>query len=345
MTAPGEGMRLDSCTTFASGRCDSRFSSRWAFSWWAFALTAATMPISATAQTDATIRGRVITLSGSDVEGARVDLEGHGVTETSAAGSFRFERVALGEYSLRVTAIGYAPALLSFAVRGDTTVTVRLTPVGYRLDSVVVTARRIDVQGLVQDPARDLAVRDADVFTNQVPPIRTNGQGRFRLKDVWEGSPLAVSIAAFGYLPMDTILLPADGDRYVFDLAPDPVIERMIAHQIERINQRSRGRLSVLMRPLDREALLRSGGGSLREILKARYSIHLRRLGCIVVDDQPLPPFISGAMLDAMNPVDIERVEVLFRGAMLRIYTRNFIRRMISRPVQLPPIVEPPPCL
>lgn len=303
------------------------------------------VPISAAAQADAVVRGRVVTQSGSaGIEGARVELEGHGVTETSAAGDFRFERVTPGEYSLRVAAVGFAPVLLQLTVRADTTVTIRLTPVGYRLDSVVVTARKIQVEGRVQDPVRDVRLRDADVFTNQGLPTRTNRQGNFQLKDVWEGAPLAVLVAAFGYLPVDTILIPSDGDRYVFDLSPDPVVERMIARQVERIEQRSRGRLSVLARPLDRETLLHSGGGSLRDILMARYSIHLRRLQCIVVDDRMLPPGMEEEMLGHMNPDDVERVEVLFRGAMLRVYTRNFIRRMVSGSVKLPSLVEPPPC-
>lgn len=164
------------------------------------------------------------------------------------------------------------------------------------------------------------------------------------MRDVWEGTPLAVSIAAFGYLPMDTILMPAEGDRYVFDLRPDPLVERMIARQVARLEQRSRGRLSVLMRSLDREALLHSGGGSLRDVIWARYSIHLRRLQCVVLDDRLLHPTVMDEMLGAINPEDVERVEVLFNGVMLRIYTRNFIRRMMGGAVVLEPLVQPPPC-
>ncbi len=311
---------------------------------WASALLMAMVPVPVAAQGVVLVQGRVTSSSGSVLEGVRVELEGHAITETSAAGGFRFERVVPGEYSLRIAAVGYVPVVQRLVVRGDTAVTVRLEPIGYRLDSVVVTARTIQVEGRVRDPAGDEVLRYADVFTSQSPPTRTDGHGRFRLKDVWEGTPLALSVAAFGYLPLDTVLIPVDGDRYVFDLRPDTVAQRMIAHQVERIQQRSRGRESVVMRPLDRQALLRSGGGSLLDVLVARYSIHLRRVRCVYVDDRLLPPSMQDEMMGAMNADDAERVEVLFSGVMLRIYTRAFIRRMISGPVELRPLVAPLPC-
>lgn len=317
---------------------------------WSVALIALALPVPAMAQTDLLVQGRVIARAGSpDIEGARVELEGHGVIRTSAAGAFRFEQVVAGVYSLRVTAVGYAPAIVRLGLSGDTTVTVALDPVPFRLDSLVVTARRITVEGLVRDTPRDLPLRDADILTSHAPPAGTDAHGRFTLKDVWEGNPLAVSVSAFGYLPVDTIVTPAAGDRYVFDLAPDPVVERMITQQIDRLEERAAGRLSVLMRPLDRDALLRSGGGSLRDVLAARYSIHLRRVRCILVDERLLPPSVDGRMLGAMNPETIERVEFLFNGAMLRIYTREFVRRMIGRRIDLRSpiyvnVANPPVC-
>jgi hypothetical protein len=299
-------------------------------------LISALIPISGAAQTDATLRGRVTGASGSpDIGGARVELEGHGSTESSAAGMFTFERVAPGEYTLRVSAVGYVPAILRVMVQADTMVTVRLAEVAYRLDSLVVRARRINVEGRVEDRAKDLAIPNADVLTSQLPPTRTNSRGNFRLRDVWEGTPLALSISVFGYLPIDTVVTPAEGDRYVFNLSPDPVAERMIARQVERLHERARGRLSVVMRPLDREALLRSGGGSLREVIAARYGVHVRRIRCVLVDDRVLPRLVDGGILGTMQVEDVERVEVLFQGAMLRVYTREFIRKLVSRPVEL----------
>ncbi|MHB1327038.1 MAG: carboxypeptidase-like regulatory domain-containing protein [Gemmatimonadales bacterium] len=317
---------------------------------WALLLTGLTVPSATAAQNAVTVQGRVTAVDRpATVEGARVELQGHGQTETSATGAFRFERVLPGSYALRVTAVGYAPAVLQLEIRSDTTVTVQMTAVGYRLDSVVVRARTVDVEGLVQDKVRDLAVVDADILSSQSPPTLTNRLGQFRLEDVWEGSQLALSVSAFGYLPVDTVLIPTDGERYVFNLVSDPVAERMIARQIERLEQRSRGRLSVLMRPLDREALLRSGGGSLRDMLRDKFGVHGRRIQCILVDDRVLPPSVDGPILGTMSAKDVERVEVLFGGVMVRIYTREFIRRMISgRVVLRPPVyvamARPPVC-
>jgi hypothetical protein len=84
-------------------------------------------------------------------------------------------------------------------------------------------------------------------------------------------------------------------------------------------------------------------------VLRNEYSIHLSRVRCVLVDDKQLPPSVDGPMLGTMNPEDIQRVEVLFNGAMLRIYTREFIRRMIGRQVDLRApvyvnIANPPVC-
>lgn len=58
---------------------------------WAAALLAGIVPLPAAAQTTSTVQGRVIAAAGSpEIEGARVELMGHGVTQSSPAGLFRF---------------------------------------------------------------------------------------------------------------------------------------------------------------------------------------------------------------------------------------------------------------
>ena len=74
----------------------------------------------------------------------------------------------------------------------------------------------------------------ADIFTNQVSPTETNSYGRFGIDDVFEDIPLRVIVRAFGYLPVDTILLPDEDEDYLFELVEDSLVERMIEVQVAR---------------------------------------------------------------------------------------------------------------
>lgn len=206
-----------------------------------------------------------------------------------------------GEYTLRIDAFGYVSESVPLTLDRDRTVTVPLEIAPFMLDSLVVEPRSIDIDGRVRDRENDLPVVDAEVLANRVPSARTNVRGRFGLDDVWEGVPLLLSFRAFGYLPMDTVVQPADGDEdYELHLAADPVAERMIEVQIARIQDRAGGRRAITMRPLDRDRLLRWTGAGLGDVLKSSYSRrHLQRVRCIFVDERLLPPEIDGDVVEA----------------------------------------------
>ena len=289
-------------------------------------------------QVPAEIRGRVVDANtGSGIENAIVALAGHGATLTSTDGLFFFDGVEPGEYTLRIEAFGYVSESLPLTVEGDRTVTIPLEIVPFMLDSLIVEPRAVDVDGHVRDGEKDLPVVDAEILTNRVPSTRTGVHGRFSLDDVWEGVPLLLSLRAFGYLPMDTILHPVDGHGpYDFGLAADPIAERMIELQIGRIVDRAGGRRAILMRPLERDRLLRRTGASLGDVLKSMYPRrHLQRVRCIFVDERLLSPRIDGDWVNSMSPGEVERVEFLYRGAIMRIYTRDFMKRMIAGEIEL----------
>ena len=75
----------------------------------AILVLATAIPIPVLAQDGVVVQGRVFEFgSTSPIWNARVELEGHGATLTSLAGTFRFEDVEPGEYTLQVDAFGYA---------------------------------------------------------------------------------------------------------------------------------------------------------------------------------------------------------------------------------------------
>jgi len=290
------------------------------------------------AQAPVAVGGRILdATSGAGIQSAIVELIGHGSMLTSADGTFAFARVELGAHSLRVEAFGYVAERLSLTLDGDRTVTISLEAAPLLLDSLVVEPRSVDFSGRVRDGATELPVVDVEVLLNRLPAARTSVRGRFSLDDAWEGVPLYLGLRAFGYLPMDTLLQPIDGHgAYELELAEDPIAARMIETQIVRIADRAGGRRAITMAPLGRDRLLRWTGVGLGDVLRASYPRRrLQAVRCIFLDERVLPPEIDGDVVESISPGNVERVEFLFEGAVLRIYTRDFMKRMIAGQVEL----------
>ena len=292
--------------------------------------------------------GRVVDAAANrGVENAIVTLEGHGPILTGPDGAFSFQSVEGGQRALRVQAFGYGTFSTSLRVTGDVTVTVELEIAPFMMDSLVVAPRQVEVGGRVRDPATDLLLRDVDVSTSLGEAVRTNGTGRFEVGG-WEGVALLLQVRAFGYLPIDTVVAPGPDDRYDFFMEPDPVVARMIDVEIRRIEERAGGRRAITLRPLNRDDLLRRRGLTLLELLRTEYGGRVR-LGCVILDERSLTPSMADGVLRTMLAQDVERMEFLYRGRMLRIYTREFIRTMLGGGVELvaPTYVEwarPPLC-
>jgi hypothetical protein len=296
-----------------------------------------TLPVSVSAQTGVTVEGRVYdAVSGAGVQNAIVELEGHGSTLTSEVGTFRFDRVQPGGYALSVDGFGYARESRLLSVARDTTLTIPLQLAPLALDSLLVEARLVDVEGRVLDATRDMYMVDAEILTNQVEPTWTGAHGTFDLEDVLADVPLRVVVQAFGYLPLDTVVLPGEDESYLFEVEPDPVVERMVEVQVRRLEDRASPRRSVTMRPMNRERLLRyAGRHTVASMLEWEYGNRLRRVRCLVLNEEQMLGGWEPSSLFHTLPEDLQRVELLFDGAMLRIYTREFMREMISREVEL----------
>jgi len=141
----------------------------------------------------------------------------------------------------------------------------------------------------------------------------------------------------FGYESLDTTLVPEDARRVLLELEPDSTVERLVARQVDRIEERASGRRSLLMRPMNRERLLAyAGGHTLADVLEWEYGRRLSRVECVVMDEVQLMGAWKPSSLVHILPEQLERIEFLGRnGSMLRIYSRDFMREMITRDVEL----------
>jgi hypothetical protein len=300
-------------------------------------LFAACVPNLGLAQTTSVVEGRVFDASaGAAVRNAIVDLQGYRSTLTAEGGYFRFEDVPSGAYTLRVDAFGFALGSRALTVAADTTLVISIRYQPFALDPVVVESRLIDIDGRVRDASRDMAVVDAEIFTNQVEGVITGPHGRFELDDILDQVPLRLVVQALGYLTLDTTFIPDDDQRYELELHTDPRVEALIETQSRRLHERDSPTGTAMLQPMDRERALRYvGRHTVATMLDWEYGRRLDRVACTLVNEVQWLFDWKPSALSQLLPEDIERIEFLFEGKMMRIYTREFMRTMISREVEL----------
>ena len=301
------------------------------------------VPVSASAQTSLAFEGRVVEAgTTSGIQNAVVSVEGVGAVLTSAEGAFRFRSVRPGTYAVRVTALGYATATRSLTISTNASVTIALEVAPLALDALRVVVELIDVEGRVRDPEVGFFLVDAEVLTVLGLASGTDTRGRFRLRGVLRDDSLRIYVRAFGYLPLDTTIVPEADEQYLFDLSEDPLMRAMAEIQVERLERRATPRFAAGFRNLAREGVLRyAGRHSVLSLLIFEYGQwKLDRLGCVVIDEKPYEKnssagFMVGAILNHMVPEEVEKIEFMFRGRMLRIYTRAFIQEMTAGEIEL----------
>jgi hypothetical protein len=259
---------------------------------------------------------------------------------SSDGGIFRFERVLSGDYPFHVEALGYKDFSATVAVNHDTVFVAPLEILPIELEGLSVTLGTLDFDGRVRDPRTDSYVFDAEVRSDQGHRKSTNLGGRFDLDDVFDGPPLRLMISGFRYLPLATTFVPDDEERYPFDLAPDPVMTRMIDAYVARLDVRAGERMYEYRPPLNRTDLARFPVNlSLRAAMERQYYPHIvRRIGCLMLDEREYI-FHSEAerisVLEGTFANELERIELFeFPGEgrlfMARVYTRRFFQRHVG---------------
>ena len=298
-------------------------------------------PGAALAQVGWVVAGRVVdSESGAGLRNARVTLDGHGAVLSSDGGVFHFDRVRSGDYPFRVEALGYKDFSATVEVNHDTVFVARLDFLPIELEGLSVNLGTLDFDGRVRDPRTDSYVFDVDVRSDQGHSEFTSLGGRFDLDDVFDGPPLRLILSGFRYLPLDTTFIPDGEERYPFDLAPDPVMTRMIDTYVTRLDIRAGKRIYEYRPALNREDLARFPVNlSLRAALERRCFPHIvRRIGCLILDEREYTFHSEAERVSVLKGAfanELERIELLeFPGEgrlfMARVYTRRFFQREVG---------------
>ncbi|HEX2167149.1 MAG TPA: carboxypeptidase regulatory-like domain-containing protein [Longimicrobiales bacterium] len=288
------------------------------------------VPSGAAAQT-ATLSGRVLDATSAEPVSQATIIVGDRTATSAGDGGFTVSGLAIGTHIVLVHAFGYDTSRSEIVLRSDTVVEIRLPPTPIRLDALHGVAGSVVLRGLVRDAGSNRTLRNVAVLAVGGRSTRSDRLGRFRL-ELPRSAPAAVSLRSFGYLPLTDSLELAGDTAITFYLEPDEVVGRMIAHQVRRLEERATPRRTAGMPPVDREELLASNA-NLYQMLDQRG--YLRRVRCVLVDDVQYFGHERAGILRTTLPEDVERVELLYRGAMLRVYTRDFIRRMVMGQVAI----------
>jgi hypothetical protein len=274
------------------------------------------------------VGGRVIERGRSTpIAGATVEVRGVAERITDERGEFRFTDLETGTYTVRVRALGYQLLDRQLAVVADTTLTIVLDVDPVLLDSIRADARIVSLTGRVTDRTSGRAVADATVHLGPDREAVTNLAGRFRVRRIAEGYPTAVEVSALAYLPARLTVIPEEGRSIDIALEPDSVGVRMIERQVEKLHTRVEA-IATSLHAIDRATLLRTPGWTARDVVVSRLPYN-RRIQCLVIDERP---FLGGDVRDVLRSFlaeEIERIEILGRGAMVRVYTRRFMQQMI----------------
>ena len=303
------------------------------------ALACALLPIAVVhaqqgnAPSRASLQGRVTdALTGAHISGAAVVL-GDGIARaiTDANGAYRLTS-AIGSYSLVYQSLGYSTVEQSISLMRDTVINVTMTPAALSMDTIQVRAREFMLRGTVAD-STGFGLIDARVTLPNGKRDRTNAHGSFKFKLPAE-QDAHLAITAFGYLPLDTALTLVGDTAVRATLRTDPIIRAMTMRQLALIDDRSRSLRFAGMPVMDRSTIMQFVNSTVLDMLKQYYGFSLDRVSCVVLDDHVsgagLAPFVT------LVPDKLERVEVLQRGTMMRIYTREYLRRLVSGGRRLP---------
>jgi hypothetical protein len=283
---------------------------------------------SSRAQAPVRVTARVVDrLSGQPIDGAGVRIDSISTVLSSVRGVLQIDLLP-GTHTLTVGASGYTPWQRRFEITRDTTVTVDLGHEPFVLDTIRAVSKNVKAKLLFRDSSTRSLLVDVEVHTNRGERKTVGHTGRVTINIPFDEKTYLYS-ELFGYLPrMDTLRRRSD-TSYTAWLRPDPVMTKMIEHQLDLIATRARTRPTAGARTsITGKELNRYSAGSLFLILQQEQM--LRRVQCLVVDDVPhddhMGMFPWRDRLNGILPDRVERVELLERGKMLRVYTRDFIR-------------------
>jgi hypothetical protein len=287
-------------------------------------------------QTTAEVRVRVLDrASGEALSGVALQLAA-ARAETGGNGEARLARVPIGTHTLTAARLGYAAAELEVAIARDTLLVLALDVEAIPLESIRAEKRMVTIRGNVRAADTGERLPDAEAYAGPTRRVYTNRLGRFRLDRIPADDSIAVMISAFRYIPVTVVVAVGRDTTLEFSLQPDPVGRAMVVEQMRRLDLRVR-RGGWSQRTLDRAAVEGQGGSTAHDVVRRALGLRMSRLTCLFIDDRQ--SFVGEEELHAYSAEEIERVEILDSGTMVRIYTGRFVQRMVGGRQRVAPIL------
>ncbi|MGH7460074.1 MAG: hypothetical protein ACREMA_03475, partial [Longimicrobiales bacterium] len=157
----------------------------------------------------------------------------------------------------------------------------------------------------------------------------TNLAGSFKIKDLPANAPILVRVEAVGYNPVQLQIAPQRDTTLRFRLTDDSLGLRMLAVQVKRLVTRSSA-TPYARTQFDRARLAYSVAPSVGDFLRTNGFPTPR---CLFIDDveRASQKDVIEAMLTTYVPDEFERIEVIDKGTMVRLYTRRYVAKLQSR--------------
>lgn len=294
-----------------------------------------------------TVSGLVIERSQSSwIGGAVVRLSGSPPYLTDLDGIFRFAAVAAGHHTLTVQAMGYYARSLELEIRSDTTLTIEMDPDPILLDSLLVRAGTVRIQGEIRDAHTGRQVLHAQVTVHPVFPAVGAISGSFTVPDVPAGRAVTILVEAVEYLPARIALITETDTILTVELEPDSVGIRLMQQRLERLEVRSNS-MPYSKMVIDQEDMALTPGWNVYHMIRARlqgqgglpFSERLDQdveWPCLIIDEAVVryPAFLWG-----LTAAEVERVEIFDKGSMVRVYTKRFLIGRLGKASSLGPLL------
>jgi hypothetical protein len=310
------------------------------------------------------VSGRVTERGGDrPVPDAVVQLGDDQRAVTDSAGRFEIRDVRPGRYPFTVEAFGYFTAQTVIQVFDDVEGSVQLDPQPVALDTIAVQPRRLNLRGRVRAAESGRAIPYATIRVAGAATSSTDA-GTFRIKDLPAG-PHMVIIEGYGWMPTRSVIDLQIDSLHTFVVEPDPITERMVEAQIERINTRS-ANSGYSRVTISRSEILDSRTASPVDVISSRAAVRIRDCPdpaaaerqlnlpmsnisiCVQVRGGITRPFVyiddrqvcGLEFLNVYSNALLQHIEVLRGGRVIYAYTSRFIEDLAADRVKLQPFVS-----
>jgi hypothetical protein len=267
---------------------------------------------------------------------------------TNAIGEFEIRGLQAGRYTLLVEALGYLTVRTTMLIEGNGTVQIQMDPAPLPLPPVRAATSLVTVQARVTNESTGEIAPYVIVRLDNRDQASTNAAGWFRFRRIPAGMH-RLALEGFGWLPIEIDVDVARDTTLALTLKRDPVADRIIAVQVGKLAERVRS-VGYSVRTIDRKEFLFSRAPTPVEIIQSRGGVNIescarsRVRACVgglapivYIDDRRTMCGLE--VLTGYPNATIQRIEVIDRGKIIRIYTIWFIERMNEGRTILEPIV------